>query len=300
MNPSSGNGMSIKTNYAKVLKTELTKLVDEKVAIIEDFVRKNDLSPKEIVLENKEDIKQSTEILQSILHTLMTDIKIIETSNEKTAQLLDRTIHEAKEKIVDKFEFTMSDTVRKELNAVKSVLDAFLIDLRKLDSLKELENLKNLDILKKLEALESLDKLQDLDKLKDLSYIEKLQELDKLQKIDSINFKDIETILSIIKTMSEELPKGYIDIIEIIKANRDMIIDKMLLNEDNIKESIIKYLDDMELCILERINDNKFIEVFDKKELPYAGENKNKKAIVYGGFGGSSLYKSNGVKWIKI
>ncbi len=351
-NANSSSGIETSIDYSGMFKKLITKVVDEKTIILEDFIRKNDLSPKEIVLENKEDIRSSTEAITDIIQSLITEVKVIGINSVNDSKLLDRTVREAKEKIVDKFEFIMSSSVNKELNSVKSVLDAFLVDLRKLDSLKELENLQNLDILKKLEALESLDKLQDLDKLKDLENIEKLQELDKLSKLDNVDFDqmlgllkdvedntislashiipDIDSKIDIVSDIVENLPQGYADILETIKANRDMIIDKILLSENNIisdinriEGTITDYIADKvieserriieeiegkiqllvlnsETRLMEKICENKFIEVFNKKELPEASIHPGKKAIVYGWISGSTLYKSDGKKWIKI
>jgi len=348
-NVNGSSGIETTHNYSDMFKKLITKLVDEKTIILEDFIRKNDFAPKEIILENKEDIRNSTEIISEVLQTLITEIKVFERDHESNSKLLDRSVREAKEKIVDKFEFIIDSSVNKELNAVKSVMDAFLIDLRKLDSLKELENLKSLDILKKLESLESLDKLQDLDKLKDLSYIENLQELSKLsrlddlQKLDDVDFDEIsrvitninvdsietlillsgiiennknsmEHILSIkdnslpkisteIELMSniiEKLPQGYADILETIKSNRSMIIDKISILEESIINHISEITIQSEVRLMDKICESQFIEVFDKKDLPEAIRHENRKAIVYGGLTGSTLYKSNGIKWIKI
>lgn len=351
-NVSSSSGIETTHNYSDMFKKLITKLVDEKTIILEDFIRKNDFAPKEIILENKEDIKNSTEIISEILQSLITEIKLFERDSDSNSKLIDRSIREAKEKIVDKFEFIVDSSVNKELNAMKSVLDAFLIDLRKLDGLKELENLKSLDILKKLESLESLDKLQDLDKLKDLSYIENLQELsklEKLQKLDGVDFDEISRILSdvninskkisnniveinldterildlskfsskstegilqectkqnkaleLIYEIIEKLPQGYVDILETVRSNREMVVDKISILEESVINQIAEMMVQSEVRLMDKICESQFVEVFDKKELPKANTYKDRKAIVYGGLTGSTLYKSNGIKWIKI
>ncbi|MCP4650374.1 MAG: hypothetical protein GY853_09895 [PVC group bacterium] len=308
-NGNGSSGIETTRDYSSVFKSLITKLVDEKTIILEDFIRKNDLSPKEIVLENKEDIRNSTEVLTSIIQELITEVKMIGLNSVNDAQLLDRTVREAKERITDRFNFVIESSVNKELHSVKNVLEIFIKDLDKLDCLKELENL---NILKKFEALEFLDKIQDLDKLKDLSYIEKLQQLDKLDNLDInyINemlegiFKNSSKLLDSSDKIENKISNSYNNVIEVVKNNREMITDKLILLEDKIVDSIKKHFHfhivESESRIVSSIQESKFIEVFNKKELPDVVINKNKKAIVYGGITGSTLYKSNGKKWVEI